>query len=542
MEQPGYLDSRKGTHPFSHDSSARRPHVLVISVDMIPPESYAPGHPIREHLRTPNLDRLMGDGVRFTHAFSCSPLCGPSRAGYLTGRYPYLLVNEERAHDGSEYALRPSDAIFPEYLRATGYVTKHAGKCHVGAAKFLDAFGENASPWDRWAAPLGDDDAYLRYLRDMGLVPHVWSDPLRGLRPDKTTAGNSYGGWVVQPDGREFPPEATYSRYLARLAADHLQAAVAQREDRPIYLQVDFFAPHQPFFVPTCYRERARELAEHIELPESYSQAMNGETQWPRVYEFYKWNWGLYDPEAARRYMLMNFLQVEALDGAIGELLAAVDRLGLYEQSAVIFLGDHGEMNCERGLVDKGVYGHPKVARVPLSLKLPGDAVTGRQVDAPVSLLDIAPTILELGGVTVTDRLDGQSLLPLVTAKPPSGPPPPTGTVARRSKPLLFECGWHVCPNPAVSTVAELQDGRRFMYTFNLTSDLDELYDLADLTYRDLAKEEQYAPVKAEMIRRLGAILQADPRWTCYWHTLRLAKYDELDVGGGDFQMLRPEK
>jgi hypothetical protein len=114
--------------------------------------------------------------------------------------------------------------------------------------------------------------------------------------------------------------------------------------------------------------------------------------------------------------------------------------------------------------------------------------------------------------------------------------------VARRSKPLLFECGWHVCPNPAVSTVAELQDGRLFMYTFNLTSDLDELYDLADLTYRDLAREQQYAPVKSEMIRRLGAILQADCRWTCYWHTFRLAKYDELDVAGGDLQMLRPER
>jgi len=530
MTPDHYLDARKGSHPFSLNADAPRPHVIVISVDMIPPESYAPGHPIREHLRTPNIDRLMDDGVRFTNAFSCSPLCGPSRAGYLTGRYPYLLVNEERAHDGSEYALRHSDAIFPEYLRATGYLTKHVGKCHVGAAKFLDAFGENASPWDRWAAPLADDDGYLGYLRGLGLDVPVWCEPLRGLRPDRKTPGNSYGGWLAQPDGSETPPEATYSRYLACQAVERLQHALTQRDaGQPIYMQLDFFAPHQPFFVPTCYRDRARELSAHITLPATYHEAMAGGAPWPRVYEFYKWNWGLYDPETARQYMLLNFLQVEALDAAIGHFVQALDRLGIYDEAAVIFLGDHGEMNCERALADKGVYGHPKAARVPLSLKLPGVRSGAREVEAPVSLLDIAPTVLGLAGAGPSERLDGECLIPLTQ-----------GTASPRQKPILFECGWHVCPNPAVSALTELPDGRRLMYTYNLTSDLDELYDLDDLTYRDLSQDAAYTEVKAQMIRRLAAILESDPRWTCYWHTMRLGKYDELDVAGGDFQMFRP--
>ena len=169
--------------------------------------------------------------------------------------------------------------------------------------------------------------------------------------------------------------------------------------------------------------------------------------------------------------------------------------------------------------------------RAPLSLKLPGVRGAPRHVDNPVSLLDIAPTVFELAGAVPSERLDGESLLPLAR-----------GAAAQRQKPILFECGWHVCPNPAVSALAELPDGRRLMYTYNLTSDLDELYDLDDLTYRDLSQDPAYADVRAQMTRYLAAVLESDPRWTCYWHTMRLAKYEELDVAEGDLQMLRPER
>jgi len=540
MAQRRYLNPRTGAHPFTCETREQRPHVFVITVDMIPPESYAPGFPIRAHLCTPNIDRLMSQGTRFLNAFSASPLCGPSRASYLTGRYSYMTTNEERAHDGFATGLRATDAIFAEYLRARGYLTKHVGKCHVGTLKFMDAFGENDTPWNRWAPPLGDDDGYLRYLREMGVQPPVWPQPIRGLRPDRKTPGNSYGGWVAQPDGSPLPEEATYSQYLAWLAVDKLDSALAQAQmvqaRPPIYLQLDFFAPHQPFIIPACYRERARALAQHVQLPPSYHEALEGKSQaWPRVYDFYRLNCGLYDERTARGYMVANFLQIEALDAAIGRFLDALDQRGLYDDSVIIFAGDHGEMNCERALIDKGVYGHPKVARVPLLVKLPGgqstaESTTAGTVESLVSLLDIAPTIFDLTGVRPADRLDGESLLPLIR-----------GESAKRAAPLLFECGWHVCPNPAVATFADLGSGCRFMYTYNLTSDWDELYDLDDHACRNLAGDPEYADAKIEMIRRLGGILEGDPRWVCYWHTFRLDKYAHLDVGKGDLQMFRPE-
>ena len=275
-----YLDPRTGAHPFDLDDGARPPHIVYLTVDMIPREAWDPESPMRRHLRTPGLDRLIADGTLFTHACTTSPLCGPSRAATLTGRYPYLLVNEERAHDGFEFALRPDDAIFPEYLRAADWLTAHAGKCHVGAHKFLDAFGENATPWDRWAPPMADDDGYLRYLRELGVEPPVWREPIRGVRPDGAP-GNSYGGWITRPDGSEFPEQATYSQYLAWRAGETLASALHRRGDSgaPVYLQLDFFAPHQPFMVPTCYEERAREFIafyeSHFKLEDEILKRIN---------------------------------------------------------------------------------------------------------------------------------------------------------------------------------------------------------------------------------------------------------------------------
>ncbi|MBU0611367.1 MAG: sulfatase-like hydrolase/transferase [Armatimonadetes bacterium] len=541
-----HLNPKSGAHPFTL-TEAPRPHLFLISVDMIPRESTDPESPLRAHLRTPNMDRLFADGIRFSHACSTSPLCGPSRAAYLTGRYAYLTVNEERAHDGWQTTLRPDDAIFPEYLKAAGYLTKHAGKGHIGTEKFLDAFGENDAPWNRWAPPLADDDAYLAYLKSLGLEPPVWHEPLVGLRPDGVTPGNSFGGWVRQENGGEFPFEGLYDTYLAELAARKLDAALRQRTPgQPLYLQLDFFGPHQPFMIPESFRERFAELLQIVELPDSYEEALSGVAPWPRVYEFYRRNWGLYDRDLARRYMAMNLLQVEVLDASLGRFLAALDAHGLYDEAAIVFTGDHGEMNTERALVDKGVYGHPKVALAPLAVKLPFGERAGEEGADLVSLLDIAPTVLGLAGIAPAERLDG---VPLVAVGAPAssrhercqhtcqqdaGAP-----TAGAPRDFIFEAGWHVCPNPAVALFADLA-GRRFMYTYNLCDPRDELYDMDDRQYRDLSDDPALADVKLEMIRRLGAFLESDPRWTCYWHTFRLDKFEQLGRPGGDFQMYRP--
>jgi len=529
------VDPRRNLGPFDDLGPADRPHIVVITADMVPVDFYRAGETNSGLACAPNLEALRREAVWFENAFANSPLCGPSRACYLTGRYPYVLVNEERAHDGWEAALRHDDIIYPEYLRSVGYRAKHVGKCHVGPKKFLDAFGEADAPWNRWAPPLTDDDAYLAYLKRLGVGLPVVPDPIGGLRPDRRTPGNNYGGIATQDDGSPFPEEATYPHYLASLVAERLDAAASQG-DGPLYLQVDFFAPHQPFVLPTALAARLEELAERARLPESFSELAERDfapqPREPRIYQVYRKNFGIYDERTLRRYIAANALQFEVLDRAVGKVIEELKSRSLYDDALIFFLADHGEMNGERGLIDKGVYCHPRVARVPLAVKLPAAQRAGASTDQPVCLLDLAPTTLEAAGVKPWARLDGVSLWPLLR-----GEPWPHGDRA-----FLFEAGWHIAPNPAVAIQWRDPTGKHLFYGYNLTSDHDELYDLDDPHYRNLAGLPEWEATRVAMVRRLAGFLRADPRWRCYWHTLRTDRATDLPPEEGDQQMVRPER
>ena len=516
-----YVDELTGRGRYAFDENAPRPNVFLITVDMIPPEAHRrDGY--RDVMHTPNLDRLQRESVTFTNAFCTSPLCTPSRAAYLTGRYPYLIANEERAHDGMAFELRRDDTIFPEYLRHSGYVTRHVGKCHVGTAKFGDAFGENDHPWNHWAPPLDDDDEYHQYLEDLGVKGWRFSKTIPALRGGGEAGEAHFGGWVEQEDGRPFPREAMYPWFLATRAARTLRALRRRTgRGRPIYLQLDFFGPHQPFIIPGGLEERERKLREAIKLPSSFYDARDanfgalpGE---PMIYQVYRKRLSIYREEALRDYLLANLLQVEVIDAALGVFFQALREEALYDDAVIIFMGDHGEMNGERALVDKGVYGHPKVMRAPLLFRAAGGENGGRDISTPVSLLDVAPTVLGMCGITPAARLDGCDLMPMIR-----------GESTGRPQDFIFEAFWHVAPNPAVAIQHRYEDGRHFTYTFNLCDRNDELYDLNDAEFHNLAGAPEFQEVRADMIRRLWAVLRRDRRWRCYWDPMRLAHGDCL--------------
>lgn len=162
-----YLDPRTGRGPFYKHIGLERANILFISMDMVAPGLYGNTEE-KFPVHSPNIDSLRKEGIFFSNAFSTSPLCTPSRASYLTGRYSYITSNSERGHDGHTFHLRDQDSIFPEYLKAVGYHCRHVGKSHVGTHKFMDVFGENDSPWDRWSPPWYDDDEYIGFLKGHG--------------------------------------------------------------------------------------------------------------------------------------------------------------------------------------------------------------------------------------------------------------------------------------------------------------------------------------------------------------------------------------
>ncbi|MBT3288136.1 MAG: sulfatase-like hydrolase/transferase, partial [Victivallales bacterium] len=229
-----FLDEKRGQHPYQ-TKAGTRPHIFVFTVDMIPPEFHRDPSPCRHAMRMPAWDGLRADAVDYPNAFSISPLCGPSRASLFTGRYPYIFVNEERAHDGTEVALRADDPIYPDYLKAIGYRLGHVGKSHIGTEAFSRVFGESCSPWNRWAPPVYDDPEYHTYLADQGIDGFRFGREIKGVKSDGITPGNSYGGWLEQEDGSPFPMAGTYPHYLVHRALGVLDSLRQQGEDEPLY-------------------------------------------------------------------------------------------------------------------------------------------------------------------------------------------------------------------------------------------------------------------------------------------------------------------
>ena len=103
-----YINQKTGAHPFTAKPTARRPHIFVITLDMVSPEHYHPSRKLSREVNLPAIQSLKSDGVFFSNSFCTAPLCAPARAALATGRYSYITANGERAHDGHETILRPA--------------------------------------------------------------------------------------------------------------------------------------------------------------------------------------------------------------------------------------------------------------------------------------------------------------------------------------------------------------------------------------------------------------------------------------------------
>jgi hypothetical protein len=248
----------------------------------------------------------------------------------------------------------------------------------------------------------------------------------------------------------------------------------------------------------------------------------------PEIIDIYRRYWGIYDPQQLIDYRVAYVLQMELVDRVIGMVIGRLKELGLYDDTAIAFISDHGEMDGRRAIVDKGVYLYPDVVRVPLVFKLPAKMAGRRQavVESPVSLLDLSQTIFDIAGIKPEAKFDGMSLLPALQ----SG----QGTEERT---LLFFGGWHVGVNFDCGIQHRASDGRRYLYSYNCTSEVDELFDLDYEDAINLIHDPKYAQVRKELIHRLGAALQSDPRWAGYWAEFRVARFHDLPKTVGDMQL-----
>lgn len=435
-------------------ATAVQPNILVIMSDEHAPQfSGAYGHPL---VRTPRMDALAAAGVLFEHAYCNTPLCAPSRASFMTGRYPH--------HTGAWDNATPlaSDAVtWAHLLRAAGYDVVLAGKQHFIGPDQLHGFRAQL------ARDLHAEHAHAIYAwaEGMRVAPQPW--------PGLAQAGP---GTTVEIETDDAVEDAALA-YLRDPA----------RKAQPWAMQVGFIAPHFPLVVPQRFWDEYP--PESVNLP--ILPPGHLDQQHP-VYQRMRAMFGMakeFPEELTRRGRAGYYGLIAYLDEKIGRLLDALDATGQREHTLVIYTSDHGEMAGEHGMWRKSNF-YEQSVRVPLVLQWPGRLPAARRVAGVVSLVDVVATLLDAAGVEPVAPLDGESLLPLAR-----------GEAADWKNEAFAEYLAHGVARP----MAMLRRGR---YKLNYSlDDPPELYDLATDPgeFHDLAGDLGHAPVREELRARLLA-------------------------------------
>jgi arylsulfatase A-like enzyme len=347
--------------------AARRPPniVYVMTDDQGYGDLAAHGNPV---IRTPNLDRLWRESVRLTE-FHASPTCAPTRAALLTGRHEFRSGVTHTIHERERLAL--SATTLPDLLRHSGYTTGIFGKWHLGDE---DAYQPGRRGFDR------------TFIHGAGGIGQTFPGSCGDV------AGNGYFDPVIRSDGafvttRGYCTDVFFDAALAWIRDAHAA-------ERPFFCMITPNAPHTPLICPAGADEPYLAPLERAGVVDPKSRA-----------------------EIAKFYGM-----IENVDTNVGRLLAEIDRLGLAEETLVVFTTDNGTATGA-GVFNAGMRGAKGSVwrggtRVPSFWRWPGVLPAGVDVPAVTAHLDVLPTLCEVAEAVipadVAAALEGRSLLPLL--------------------------------------------------------------------------------------------------------------------------------
>jgi arylsulfatase A-like enzyme len=360
---------------------------------------------------TSNIDALAKDGVQFDRAYCQSPVCTPSRASFLTGRYPRTTKVRQNGQ-----AIPKSEVLVTRRLADEGYTCGLSGKLHIAPSD--PAHTEEVAKMERRI-----DDGYADF--------HWSHDPRETVR-DAYWPTNEYHQWLHQK-GVAYEPEDFDEKGLVQTstAPEHHQTTwcaekaisfieQAQQAVEPWAFSVNIFDPHVPFDPPEEYLERYLDRLDEIPLPNH----TEGERRDKPLYQSYppsirRIPFDEMDEEDHRLIRAAYWAMVDLIDDQVGRILNSLERTGQRENTLVIFMSDHGEMLGDHGFYLKGPFFYEPAVRVPLVVSWPGQVEAGRTSEALVELTDIAPTILDAFDISHPPGMQGRSLWPLLYADAP---------------------------------------------------------------------------------------------------------------------------
>ncbi len=375
--------------------SRKRPNVLHIFTDQQRADTIgALGNPV---IRTPSLDRIAREGVSFTSAFTPSPVCVAARCSMIYGQYPLhtgCYENRPMPTDGRRSLMGA--------LAEAGYRVHGIGKCHFSpdgqALRGFQTRERQEEILGKVEPELSDD--YLPFLWEKGFR-HV-CDP-HGIR------GEMY--YVPQP--AQMPAECHPTNWVGDRATAFITEAAAA--DEPWYLFASFIHPHPPFAPPNPWHKLYR--APLMPLPKVPPDTEALWTHVNRKQNRYKFRDQGTDLNLLRCMKAYYYACISFIDFQVGRMLAALSAAGELDDTLVIFTSDHGEHLGDYGCFGKRTM-HDTASRVPLLVRMPGRFEGGGRCDAPVSLVDVAPTVLPIAGAEIaTHELDGVDLASVLSGE-----------------------------------------------------------------------------------------------------------------------------
>jgi arylsulfatase A-like enzyme len=354
--------------PVGAGETKTKPNVLFIMSDDMRPDLACYGN---QQVRSPNIDRLASRGVRFDRAYCQFPLCNPSRSSMLTGRLPTTT----KVLDNTAYFrdINPDFVTLPEFFRARGYVTLRVGKIYHGGI-------DDEKSWTEGGEPRKEKKPV---------------DPKQRIK-------NSDRIVVLEGDGE------THGDYKT---ADGAIALLRKYKDRPFFLACGFNRPHSPLTAPQKFLDLYDPAK--IDLPKNFAPRPTTPPGYPKG--SVTQNGDLFiqrdASEADAREMIRAYwASVSWTDWNVGRVLAELERLGLAENTIVVFWGDHGYHLGEFGKWSKHGSLFEVGTRVPLIIAAPAAKGNGQSSPRPVQAIDIYPTLCESCGLTPPAGLEGHSL------------------------------------------------------------------------------------------------------------------------------------
>ena len=366
---------------------AKKPNVLFIAVDDMNNDLGCYGSPI---VKSPNIDRLARAGVRFDRAYCQFPLCSPSRSSVMTGLRP----DTTRVFD-LQYHFRqdlPNVVTLAQLFGTNGYHVARVGKIyHYGNPGQIGTSGlDDPASWQEFYNPAGRDHTALEL------------DVIRYTGKPGGQLGAAMAFLADQPGKDEEHTDGKVATQAIELLAQH--------RDKPFFLAVGFYRPHCPWITPGGYFEKYS--LEAMKLPE-IAPDFQASVPAPALASTKPWPYLGVTPEQARECKLAYYASISFVDAQIGRVLDALDRLGLRQNTIVVFWSDHGYHLGEHGLWFKQSC-FEESARVPVIVATPGMKNAGQVSPRPVELLDLYPTLADLAGLTPPPGLEGVSLRPLL--------------------------------------------------------------------------------------------------------------------------------